>query len=37
MLQWHPRLLAVAAVLVLLVIAVVCGETGSGDYLNLYW
>jgi hypothetical protein len=35
MLQWRPRLLALAAVLVLIVIAVVGGYTE--DFWNLYW
>jgi len=35
MLQWRPRLLALAAVLALIVIAVVGGY--GGDFWNLYW
>jgi hypothetical protein len=34
MLQWRPRLLALAAVLALVMIAVV---GGWGELLNLYW
>jgi hypothetical protein len=34
MLQWRPRLLALAAVLALVVIAVI---GGWGELLNLYW
>jgi hypothetical protein len=35
MLQWRPRLLALAAVLALVMIAVVGGW--GEDLLNLYW
>jgi hypothetical protein len=36
MLQWRPRLFALIAVLVLLVVAVV-GGYGEDFLLNLYW
>jgi hypothetical protein len=35
MLQWNPRLVAVAAVVALLLVALV--GAGFEDWLNLYW